>query len=68
MSMGFTEITVQDTILSSRGGFYSLVMTGIVELSDIASIVLLFVCNVEIKTVREGLPLWGNQHLKTICI
>ena len=68
MSMGFTEITVQDTILSSRGGFQSRVMTGNVELSGMASTMRLFVCNVEIKTVREGLPLWGNQHLKTICI
>ena len=64
VSMGFTEITVQDTILR----FYSRVMTGSVELSGMESTMRLFVCNVEIKTAREGLPLWGNQHLKTICI
>ena len=33
-----------------------------------ASTMRLFVCNVEIKTVWEGLPLLGKQHLKTICI
>ena len=46
----------------------SRVITGSVELSGMASTMRLFVCNVQIKTVWEGLPLWGNQHLKTICV
>ena len=46
----------------------SRVMTGSVELSGMASTMRLFVCNVQIKTVREGLPLWGNQHLKIQCL
>ena len=47
---------------------HSRVITESVELSGMASTMRLFVCNVQIKTVREGLPLCGNQHLKTICV
>ena len=53
--MGFTEITVQDTILSSRGGFHSRVMTGSVELSGMASTMRLYVCNSTIWAQKRRL-------------
>ena len=54
--MGFTKITVQDTILSSHGGFHSRVKTGSVELSGMESTMRLFVCNVELTTVKCDVP------------